>query len=283
MDSTDYQAGVQQAEAGLQMAEASKRANNIQAEAYRAAYERTKKLYEAGAASSQQLEQAQTQYEALTAGTADASVAQARAGLMAAQTQMDKCILTSPMNGVVGTISVSLGDMVSMQSPAAIVTDVSELEVQVMVSESDVSYIKPASSVDVMVTEVNDKPFKGVVESISTVADPTKRSYLVKVSLPNEESKIKSGMFAEVKIATESKAGVLCVPVSAVMPKNGNTIVFTVDKSKRSRSIKVETGIKNNRYIEITKGLQEDQEVIVKGNTLVNDGTLVRVVTGGAK
>lgn len=283
LDNSDFQAGIKQAEAAVTMAEASKRANDVAAETARSAYERTQKLYEAGAASAQQLEAARSQYESLVAGTADAAIAQAQAGLQAAQSQLDKCTLTSPIDGVVGTVSLSLGDTANVASPAAIVTDVSELEVQVMVSESDVSFIKPESPVDVLVKEVSDQSFKGVVKSIASVADPEKRNYLVKVSLPNQEGKIKSGMFAEVKIATESKSQVVCVPASAVLPQNGRTIVYTVDKNKRARSVEIQTGIKNDRYIEVTKGLKAGQTVIVKGNTLVNDGTLVRVVTGGAK
>ena len=283
LDNSDFQAGIKQAEAAVTMAEASKRANDVAAETARSAYERTQKLYEAGAASAQQLEAARSQYESLVAGTADATIAQAQAGLQAAQSQLDKCTLTSPIDGVVGTVSLSLGDTANVASPAAIVTDVSELEVQVMVSESDVSFIKPESPVDVLVKEVSDQSFKGVVKSIASVADPEKRNYLVKVSLPNQEGKIKSGMFAEVKIATESKSQVVCVPAGAVLPQNGRTIVYTVDKNKRARSVEIQTGIKNDRYIEVTKGLKAGQTVIVKGNTLVNDGTLVRVVTGGAK
>ena len=283
LDNTDFQAGIKQAEAAVTMAEASKRANDVAAETARSAYERTQKLYEAGAASAQQLEAARSQYESLVAGTADATIAQAQAGLQAAQSQLDKCTLTSPIDGVVGTVSLSLGDTANVASPAAIVTDVSELEVQVMVSESDVSFIKPESPVDVLVKEVSDQSFKGVVKSIASVADPEKRNYLVKVSLPNQDGKIKSGMFAEVKIATESKSQVVCVPAGAVLPQNGRTIVYTVDKNKRARSVEIQTGIKNDRYIEVTKGLKAGQTVIVKGNTLVNDGTLVRVVTGGAK
>ncbi len=283
LDNTDFQAGIKQAEAAVTMAEASKRANDVAAETARSAYERTQKLYEAGAASAQQLEAARSQYESLVAGTADAAIVQAQAGLLAAQSQLDKCTLTSPIDGVVGTVSLSLGDTANVASQAAIITDVSELEVQVMVSESDVSFIKPESPVDVLVKEVSDQSFKGVVKSIASVADPEKRSYLVKVSLPNQDGKIKSGMFAEVKIATESKSQVVCVPASAVLPQNGRTIVYTVDKNKRARSVEIQTGIKNDRYIEVTKGLKAGQTVIVKGNTLVTDGTLVRVVTGGAK
>lgn len=283
LDSSDYEAGVRQAEAGLAMAEAGKRANDVQLENARANYERIKKLHEAGAMSDKDLDMARGSYEALTAGTAEAGIAQAQAGLMQAQTQLNHCIITSPINGTVGSINVSLGDTPSMQSPVAVVSDTSQLEIEVMVSESDISYITSGSEVDVHIKAAGDDAFKGVVESISSVPDTVKRSYAVKVSLPNDEKKIKSGMFAEVSAATQKKSGVICVPRNAVVPKGARTVVYTIDKEKRAQEVEVTTGISNEKYIEITKGLKKGEKVITKGSTLVNEGTLVRVITGGDK
>ncbi|MGI5921546.1 MAG: efflux RND transporter periplasmic adaptor subunit [Syntrophomonadaceae bacterium] len=297
LDSTDYEAGVQQAQAAISAAQAAvtaaqagKAANDIQAETARANYERTKKLYEAGAASAQQLEAAQSQYESLVTGRAEAAVAQAQAGvqqaqagLAQAQTALNNCVLTSPINGVVGNINLSLGDTTNpaAQQPAVIVTETGQLEVEVLVGESDISYIKQGSAVDVVVKAASDKTFKGTVEHISTVADPTKRSYPVKVVLNNRDGLIRSGMFAEVRISTVSKNQVVCVPSTAVVPKGGREVVYIIDKDKRARQVEVTTGIRNSKYVEIVKGLKAGQQVITKGNTLVNEGTLVRVVGGG--
>ena len=80
---------------------------------------------------------------------------------------------------------------------------------------------------------------------------------------------------------TQSK-DVLAIPVNAVVPKSGRQVVYVLemkDKENRAREVEVETGIKNENYIEISKGLKPGQEIIA-GNTLVSDGTLVRVVAG---
>ncbi|HRY12509.1 MAG TPA: efflux RND transporter periplasmic adaptor subunit [Syntrophomonadaceae bacterium] len=281
LDNTDFIAGVKQAEALLALAQAGLQSNQIQAENARLNYERIQALHEAGAVSDQQLEASRAAYEALIAGSAEASVAQAEAGLMAARNTLNNCIITSPINGVVGTISLSLGDTANPSAVAAIVSNTSQLEVEVMVSETEVSYIQKGSPVDVVVRAVRDEPFLGEVKSISTVADPVKRNYPVKVSLPNTEGQIKSGMFAELTIDTMSKQGILTVPVGAVIPKGGQDIVYLVDGESRAQVAEVTTGIKNDQYIEIVSGLTAGQEVIVKGNTLVSDGTLVRVVGGG--
>lgn len=269
LDDRDYIAAVKMAEAG-------KRANDASLQLAQSDLERTRRLHESGAVSDQQLEQSQAQYEALAAGSADAALEQA-------QTQLNNCTITSPINGVVGSVNLSLGDNSSLQSPAVVVSDSSRLETEIMVSESEVSYITTGSDVEIDIRAASDKPFKGKVESVSTVPDSAKRNYAVKIVMDNPENRVRSGMFAEVQVDTISKKDVLYIPVSAVIPTGGREIVYTVDKDQRARELEVQSGIRNDNYVEIVKGLQAGQEVITKGNTLVNDGTLVRVVAGGSK
>lgn len=270
LDSSDYQAGAAQAQAGLKAAQ-------IQLESARSNLERTQKLHDAGAASPQQLEAATSGYEAAQVG-----VEQGNAALAMASIQLNNCTLTSPISGVVGNINLSLGDTANPASPAAIISETSQLEIEVMVSESEISFIQTGSSVDVYIKAVSDKPFTGQVATVATVPDTVKRNYPVKITLDNPEGKIRSGMFAEVAVNTVSKNNVVCVPTNAVVPKGARTVVYVVDDKKRAREREVEVGIENNQYVEIAKGLKTGEKVITKGSTLVAEGTLVRVVTGGA-
>ena len=270
LDSSDYQASVAQAEAAVKQAA-------IQLENARTTLERTEKLHEAGAASQQQLEQAQSGYELAQVG-----VEQANAALAMASLQLNYCTLTAPISGVVGSINLSLGDMANPASPAAVISETSQLEIEVMVGESEINFIEVGSPVDVYIRAVSEEAFKGQVASVATVPDPVKRNYAVKVSLDNPEGKIKSGMFAEVAVNTLSKDNVICVPANAVVPKGARTVVYVVDEESRAREREVEIGIENSSYVEIVKGLSAGEQVITKGSTLVAEGTLVRVITGGA-
>jgi len=283
LDSSDLTAAIRQAQAGVLQADAAVRTNAVQLDSARTNYERSQKLFESGALSQASLDSAKAAYDALNSGTAEAAAASARAALATAQDALDKCNITSPINGVLGSVNLQLGETASPASPAAIVTDNADLEVEVMVNENDVSYIKEGSTVDVVIKAAGLDKIKGKVESISTVADPTKRNFSVIVALPNQDGKIRSGMFAELSIDTISKNDVLCLPVNAVIPENGSSVVYTIDKNNKARPIDVQTGIKNDRYVEVTKGLKAGQQVITKGNTLVNDGSLVRVIAGGGK
>lgn len=271
LDSSDYEAGAKQAEAGLRLAE-------VKLETAQNNLERIRKLHEAGAVSDQEIENGTTAVDGARAG-----LDQAEAGLEIAQTHLNNCTVTSPITGTVGSINVSLGDTPDMQVPVAVVSDASQLEIEIMVSESEISYINAGTEVDVHIKAVGDEAFKGIVESVSTVPDAMKHSYGVKIALQNKDNKIKSGMFAEVSVATLNKHDVICVPGSAVVPKGARTVVFTVDKENRARETEVITGIGNERFVEITEGIEKGEKVITKGSTLVKEGTLVRVITGGEK
>jgi RND family efflux transporter MFP subunit len=283
LDSSDYEAGIRQAEAALEMAQAAKRANDVNKATAKANYERTLMLHEGGAVSDSQLEAAKAQYDALNSGSAEAAVQQAQAALQQALDNIGNCTIKAPISGVVGSIALSLGEMANLQSPAAIISDTSQLEVEIQVSESEISYVQEGSEVEVMISAVSPDSFKGVVASVSVAADPASKNYKVKITMDNPEGQIKSGMFAQVFLSTVSESNALCVPRNAVIPKGSQSVVYIVDEESRARMQVVETGIENSKYIQISKGLKEGQEVIEKGNTLVSDGSKVRVVTGGEK
>lgn len=271
LDSSDYDASVRQAQAGVQMA-------GLSLENARQNYERIASLYEAGVVS-------QKDFEAVQNGvkTAEVAVEQASAGLAQVMNQVNNCTITSPIDGILGSINLSLGDMASPASPAAVVTDTSNLEIEILVSESEISYVVPGSEVDVKIQAIGEQTFKGTIAYASTVADPVKRNFIVKVALNNPENLIKSGMFAKVIAATIKKDDAVCVPQSAIVPKGAVTVVYVVDKDSRARERQVTIGIENDAAVELADGIETGEIVITKGNTLVRDGTLVRTVSGGVK
>lgn len=271
LDSSDVILGVDGAKIGLNQAELqlANAATNL---------ERMKQLHDAGALSTRELEEVQSYYD-----MAEIGVEQARIGLENAQQQLSNFTVTSPINGVVGSIDISVGDMANPSSPAAIISNTSQLEIEVLASESDVNYIKEGSEAIVHIKAASDEPFVGKIETVSLVPDPMKRNYVVKVLLPNEEGLIRSGMFAQVSIATESKQDVVSVPAAAIVPKGNRTVVYVVDAESRAQETEVKVGLENSQFVEIVEGVKLGDAVITRGNTLVDDGTLVRVTAGGDK
>lgn len=269
IDSSDYEVALRQAEVGREMAE-------VQLENAETNLERTRMLYEAGAASKQQLEAAETAVESARLG-----VKQALAAIDAASVQVNNCTVTAPASGVAGRVNVAEGSMVSSQVPITTLADVSYLQVEIMVGESDINYLASGREVEVVIKAAREKAYRGVVDAISPIADPVKKGYPVKVRIADKDDRIKPGMFAEVEIAARSKGNVLSIPRNGVVPKGSRTVVFVVDRDSRARMKDVETGLEGRDYVEVKKGLREGEKVIIKGNTLVDEGTLVKVAGGG--
>lgn len=283
LDSTGLQAALKQAEAMVASTRAQMASNQLQLENARLNYERMQQLHQAGAIADNALEAARLQYETLSSGAVEASVASAEAARLSLQDQLNNCNLTAPISGMVGSISVSLGETASPQVPVAVVSDTSRLQVEVLVSEADVNFIKPGSKVNVYISSLNAQPFAGQVISVDPMADVVKRNFTVQVELDKPQQEMRPGMFAEVVMATEQAENTLCVPIEAVIARGFKSVVYTVDAENRARPLEVKTGISSDRLIQITAGLEPGIQVIVKGNTLVSDGTLVKAAAGEDK
>lgn len=283
LDSTGLQAALKQAEAMVASTRAQMASNQLQLENARLNYDRMQQLHQAGAIADNALEAARLQYETLSSGAVEASAASAEAARLSLQDQLNNCSLTAPISGMVGSISVSLGETAGPQSPVAVVSDTSRLQVEVLVSEADVNFIKPGSVANVYIASLNAQPFAGRVLTVDPMADVVKRNFTVQVELDKPQPEMRPGMFAQVVMATEQAENTLCVPIEAVIARGDKSVVYTVDAENRARPLEVKTGISSDRLIQITAGLEPGTQVIVKGNTLVSDGTLVKVAVGEDK
>lgn len=282
LDSSKIAEAVQQAEAGLATAQAALEANKVQRQMALNNYNRYQELHKIDAVSDMELENAKAQYDALNTGAAEAGVAQAEAAVSLARQNLADCEITSPISGVVGLVNASVGKTASVTSPIVVINNSENLEVEVKVSESDVSSIKAGTPTKVKIGALGDQELAGTIESVASVADSLTHTYPVKITFPNTPAaEVKSGMFAEVKLSTQRGAGVPAIPMTAVLPKNGENIVYVVNEQNKAEAVVVETGLNDGTYTEIRKGLQEGQTVITRGNTLIDETSVLDLADGG--
>ncbi len=282
LDSSKLDTAVQQAEAAAASARAALAANEVQRQTALTNYNRMLELHNANALSDQALEAAKAEYDALNTGAAEAGVAQAQAALSLALQSLADCQITSPMDGIVGRVDVKVGDTASLQSPVAVINNTADLEIEVKVSEADISSVQTGTAVKVKINAIGEEPLTGTIKSVASVADQVTRTYPVKVSLPNNAaSQVKSGMFAEVMLGTQHRTGVIGIPMVAVLPKSGENTVYIINEENRAQAVIVQTGLNDGAYTEITGGLQVGQRVVTKGNTLIDENSVLNFVDGG--
>ena len=280
-------------------------------------FKRTKQLYDEQTISKSEYEQAEASYSVAKAevDAAKYSVISSEASLKEANENLVKTSIYSPMSGTVSMLLVELGERVvgtGMMAGTEVmrVADLSRMEAQVEVNENDIPRVTLGDTAIITVDAYLDQKFKGVVTEIANSAKTTGVSadqvtnFDVKILVLPEsyqdlvnkgsEHPLRPGMSATVEIQSESKSGVIAVPIQSVTTRTDTskyvvtpseedirTIVFITDGT-RALAKDVKTGIQDNSYIEILNGISEGDRVISAPFSAINkklsDSTLVEIV-----
>jgi len=279
MDSSDIQKQVDQAGVALEGALNGYEMTKERIDNAKIALERTKQLYAEGAVSQAQLEQAQLAASDKSLEASKAQLNQTQVAYSQAKDALNNSTITSPLNGVVASINIEAGEMASNAQPAMTIVAIDKLYVQINVTESSINKLKEGQDVRIIIPSVSDTDITGKIDSISPTPDLRTQLYPVKIFIENKENLVKTGMFAKVSLNINSRENVVTVKSEAIIDKNGQSIVYIVEDDKAVEKI-VEIGLDTGEYVEITKGLDKDQKVIIKGQSYLENETKVKVVRG---
>ncbi len=215
------------------------------------------------------VQSAQLAYDGTTAVNTDAAVAadrvavaQAETAVSNAQTTLDRLTLTAPIAGIVSSVAIQPGDVVS---GTVIVLRGAALEVVASVTEADLPAVRPGQPADVAIGALGVSA-KGAVTEVD-VANATKSasgvvSYSVTVSLPSAPERTAPSMTADVAITTATAAGVLWVPTSAVGGAAGAYTVQVLDSPGKTHAVAVGVGLMTPAQAAITSGLAAGTTVV---------------------
>lgn len=304
LDKDEITAEVQQSKAALQADEANQRSAEADYERAKVdaegpdvpllkrAYERAQGMAKDGVVSASALDSAQKDYElALNkqnvakaqllvskakAVQAQAQVAQGRANLEQLEEQLSYTDIVSPLDGVVLSRDVELGDAVSSilvlgSSATEIMTlgDTSEVYVQGKVDESDIAKVYLTQPARIKVESFKDKTFNGKVTKISPmgVEKDNVTTFEVRVSINNPGGELKAEMTANAEIILQEKKNVLQIPEGALIyDKDKKASVEVPDPKGKDgkRKVAVEIGISNGAKTQIMAGLKEGDQVVLQ-------------------
>jgi HlyD family secretion protein len=305
LDSTQYEALAEGNRASIR----SFRAQLIQEEARfrkdKGAYERQKRLFDEQLISFDQLETAKLQYDVSAAQVRGikSQIENAEASLKSTMDNLNKTTFVSPIDGMITSLRVEEGEMAiigTMNNPGTVlltIADLSVMEVEVEVDETDVFGVQLDQAANVRVDAYPDTVFKGKITEIgssalqkTTAATQESKDFKVVVTLDDPAHKLKPGLSASADVITAEKKGVLAVPISSLVlrekPAEGKDKksgeeeegVFAVEAG-RVKFRTVVKGITGGMNIEIVSGLKEGQEIVTGPyNALreLKDGTLIK-------
>ena len=224
IDPSLFQAAVEQANGNFLNAEAGlQKARVTLADAERTV-SRTRRLLADGIVSQGDFDAAETALHSARAGVkgAEGVVSQTKGSLMQARTNLNYSVIRSPVNGVIISRSVDVGQTVaaSFQTPTlfTIAQDLTKMQIEVSVDEADISRIRLGQSASFTVDSYPEQPFSGRVAQIRSapVISQNVVTYVVVVTVDNSDLKLKPGMTANVSVEVARKDNVLVLPPAAL-------------------------------------------------------------------
>lgn len=185
--------------------------------------------------------------------------------------------VTSPVAGTITAVAVNTGDTVTPQSTLATVSDLAALEIRTWIPERFVGVLRPGLQATVSFEAFPRETFTARVVRLAPQLDPASRTLEVVLELSGRHQRIRPGMFAAVELVTGERTNVITVPRSAVVDSWQEHVVFVVDEEGRARRRSVELGMEGGGTVEITGGLQGDEQLVVRGQSFLSDGALVHI------
>ena len=244
-----------------------------QVAALRSAYERTEALAERNSVTQKILTEAKSRLDVAQAQQAEA------------EAEMAYATIEAPFGGLVTARSIDPGDMVYQASspkgsgqPLLRVAQVDVIRVKTYVPERDSVWVDAGDPATVAFEALPGRTFEGKIARSSGVLDPSTRTMLVEIDLPNSDGRIRPGFYGNTEITLERHTGALAIPSAAVRIDGGRAYVYVVGAGDKAERLPVALGLEDAGWTEIETGLTGNERVIASAAAGLNDGAAVRAV-----
>lgn len=218
------------------------------------------------------LDDAQREYDRLKDGPDPDDIRAAEARIAALEATLGYSSLRAPFAGTISEVNLMPGDMVTAGTNAFRVDDLSNLLVDVEISEVDINRVQVGQNVSLTFDAIQDKEYTGTVTEVGSVGASLSGvvNFKVTVRLIDADEQVKSGMTAAVNIIVNQVDDVLLVPNRAVRLRNGERTVY-VQRLGIATPVTIEIGATSDSYSEVVGGdLHEGDTIILNPPTTIN-------------
>ena len=244
----------------------------------------TKALFEIGAASRLEVDQAELSYENAVAsrGQLEAAVQNAKSGLEQLDSAMeyvdDDGNVLAPASGTLTTMNGVEGTYISNAMPLATVVSSAQMRVTASVSEALVPKLVTGGTADVYISSL-DQTFPATIRSVDQAANSMTKLYTVTLSVPADVEGLLSGMFADVTFHTDYNDNTVIIPTEAILTSGDTQYVYLVENDTAKRT-EITTGLTGDGITQITSGISAGEQLVTVGQAYLEDGAAVRIVSG---
>ena len=256
IDDRDYRAALSEAAARLKLAELT--------------LERSRKLAAGGALTQAELDRDVSSHQ------------QVKAAHDLAALNLERCAIVAPFDGVINARHFALGTHSAVGAALYELIDIDPVKVRVAIPQADVHMVSALTEAEVMVDGIKT-PFRGTKNYLSYTTHEMAKVYELELAIANPERILRPGMMVEAVVVRERKAGVLMVPLYAVLTNGQEQYCYVADGSAAKRK-NVRVGRISGTAVEVLEGLTAGDRLIVKGQRQCADGAALAVTMaqGGA-
>jgi multidrug efflux system membrane fusion protein len=245
-----------------------------QARNARTLLERTRRLLPQQAATREQLDQAQADYD------------QAAADIKRVQALIEQKRVKAPFDGVLGVRRVNLGQFAKAGDALVSLTDASTLYANITLPEQALGALRAGQPVTVTVDAHAGREFTGTVSTVEPQVDPGSRTVRVQATLPNADGALAAGMYAQGRISLPDRPNVITVPETAVSYSAYGDSVYVLTPPKPGedkaaptvRQAYVKTAERVRGRVVVAEGLNAGDQVVTSGQLRLHNGAAVEVI-----
>jgi membrane fusion protein (multidrug efflux system) len=229
-------------------------------------YKRAGNLFEKDLISEEAYENLRFQYEAQ------------KSAYELAKLELEYSSIRAPISGVVTERLIRIGNQVNVNQRVFAIANFNPLVARVFVPENEMRRLKVGQPVKIIIDADGDEPHDGRVARVSPVVDPASGTVKATVEVIGSSNEtLKPGMFARLKIITDTKTDAIVVPKRALVSDDGKQAVFVVAQDL-ARKRQVEVGFNDEGRVEILSGLEEGDRVVTIGQSGLKDSTKVEII-----
>lgn len=281
IDAVPYQKAVQAAEAAVEVAKANVATTQLTVDS-------KTELHAQNIISDYDLQTAKN-----SLASAKAALAQAEAQLASARNDLSYTTITSPSDGVVGTIPFRVGSLVgtTTQEPLTVVSDINKMFVYFSMNEKQLlaltrqkdgsvnSMIGAMPEVQLQLADGTMYPAKGKIETLSGVIDLSTGAVQMRATFPNAQRLLRSGGTGTVLIPSVLDSALL-IPQSATYEVQDKKFVYVLGDSSKVKNTEITVfPLDNGKQYVVTSGLKPGEQVVVEGVATLHDGMPIQPIT----
>ena len=240
--------------------------NQLNMELTESELKKEESLYEKGGVTLKELKTAGINYE------------NAKTTVESSKLQLDKTRIVAPIDGVIVDLPYyTQSTQIETGSIIAKIMDYQIMFLDVQLPEKYISVIKPGQLVKLTNYTIPEDTIVGNITQLSPAINADTRTFKGNISISNPKYLLRPGMFVKADIVTSHKDSVIVIPKSIILSRQRGKTVFTVDRGIVAERI-IETGLENVSEVEVTKGLEKNERIVISGFETLSNKSKVKII-----